>query len=119
MQRYILSEQILGIILSEVLLKREDEIKLSDLNCTVRSINNQVQKECETVINFSGRDIYGFVYTHGKYFRLSKDKVILSQYTKSEIERNYDRIEDLFDTKFISGLPEDIVSIVNKKIDDC
>lgn len=42
MQRYIVSEQIIGIMLSKCLVDGKDGLKLADLNVKVRSISNQI-----------------------------------------------------------------------------
>lgn len=52
MQRYIVSEQIIGIMLSKCLVDGKDGLKLADLNVKVRSISNQIQQECKAIIDF-------------------------------------------------------------------
>ena len=119
MQRYIVSEQILGAMLSDFFLNKRpeiNEIKLSELNFTIRSISYQVQEQCEAIVDFSGKDIYCFINNNEKYFCLDEDRIILSQYTEQKRQFDYNGIQDLFDTKFIEGLPEDIVSVVNENL---
>ena len=70
MQRYIVSEQIIGIMLSKCLVDGKDGLKLADLNVKVRSISNQIQQECKAIIDFAGKDIYKFIYDYEKYFNL-------------------------------------------------
>lgn len=117
MQRYIVSEQILGVMLSDFFLNKRpeiNEIKLSELNFTIRSISYQIQEQCAAIVDFSGKDIYRFINNNEKYFWLDNDRVILSQYTENKRQSDYNGIQDLFDTKFIAGLPEDIISVVTK-----
>lgn len=119
MQRYIISEQILGAMLSDFFLNKRpeiSEIKLSELNFTIRSISYRVQEQCEAIVDFSGKDIYRFINNNEKYFWLDEDRIVLSQYTEQKRELDYNGIQDLFDTKFIAGLPEDIISIVNESL---
>lgn len=119
MQRYIVSEQILGAMLSDFFLNKRpkiNEIKLSELNSTIRSISYQVQEQCEAIVDFSGKDIYRFINNNEKYFWLDEDRIVLSQYTEQKRELDYNGIQDLFDTKFIAGLPEDIISVVNESM---
>lgn len=42
MKRYIVSEQIIGILISKLFLDKKEEIFLDDLNYTIRSISYQV-----------------------------------------------------------------------------
>ena len=49
MQRYIVSEQILGVMISNSFLNNDiNELKLEDLSCIIRRINYQIQEQCET-----------------------------------------------------------------------
>lgn len=116
MKRYIVSEQIIGILISKLFLDKKEEILLDDLNYTIRSISYQVQKQCEAVVDFSGRDIYQFVYNNERYFSLEKDRIVVSKYLKSEMKEDYEGIKDAFDTKFIAGFPNDIEKIIDQNL---
>ena len=71
MQRYIVSEQIIGIMLSKCLVDGKDGLKLADLNVKVRSISNQIQQECKAIIDFAGKDIYKFILLSNNYIFIS------------------------------------------------
>lgn len=117
MQRYIVSEQILGVMISNSFLNNDiNELKLEDLSCIIRRINYQIQEQCGTIIDFSGKDVYRFIDNNRKYFCLDKDKIILSEYTENKINYDFSDIQDIFDTKFIAGLPDDIISVVNQNL---
>ncbi len=116
MQRYIVSEQILGVMLSKFFLDNNSEIRVSDLNFTIRSISYQIQEQCEVIVNFSRKDIYHFINSNGKYFSLDEDRIVLSEYTENRMHYDFPAIQDLFDTKFIAGLPNDIISVVDQNL---
>ena len=116
MQRYIISEQILGVMLSKFFLDNGPEVKLADLNLTIRSISYQIQEQCEVIVNFSRKDIYQFINSNEKYFCLDEDRIVLSEYTENRLHHDFGAIQDLFDTKFIAGLPNDIISVVDKNL---
>lgn len=117
MQRYIVSEQIIGIMLSKCLVDGKDGLKLADLNVKVRSISNQIQQECKAIIDFAGKDIYKFIYDYEKYFNLEDNEIVFSEYIKNEMNNDYEGIKDLFDTKFVSGLPREVITIVYKNLE--
>ena len=116
MKRYIVSEQIIGILISKLFLDKKEEIFLDDLNYTIRSISYQVQRQCEAVVDFSGRDIYQFIYNNGRYFSLEKDKIVVSKYLKSEMKEDYEGIRDILNTKFAAGFPNDIEKIIDQNL---
>ena len=96
MQRYIVSEQIIGIMLSKCLVDGKDGLKLADLNVKVRSISNQIQQECKAIID---------------------NEIVFSEYIKNEMNNDYEGIKDLFDTKFVSGLPREVITIVYRNLE--
>ena len=116
MKRYIVSDQILGIMLSKLFLEKKSEVMLKDLNCTIRSISYQAQRDCQTVIDFSGKDIYQFIYNNEKYFCLQKDRIIISEYLETEMQMDYEGVKDIFDTKFIAGFPNDVERIIDQNL---
>ena len=98
MKRYIVSEQIIGILISKLFLDKKEEIFLDDLNYTIRSIS------------------YQFIYNNGRYFSLEKDKIVVSKYLKSEMKEDYEGIRDILDTKFAAGFPNDIEKIIDQNL---
>lgn len=49
-------------------------------------------------------------------FCLDEDRIVLSEYTENRLHHDFGAIQDLFDTKFIAGLPNDIISVVDKNL---
>ena len=92
MQRYIVSEQIIGIMLSKCLVDGKDGLKLADLNVK-------------------------FIYDYEKYFNLEDNEIVFSEYIKNEMNNDYEGIKDLFDTKFVSGLPREVITIVYRNLE--
>lgn len=114
MQRFLLTREILGTILIRVLAENKEEIQVSEINSSVRIISGEMQKKCNTVVDYSVRDVYSFVDDYNKYFYLNEGKLIFSEYTKEKLKNNAEEVKDLFNTKFIAGLPEDVVLAINK-----
>lgn len=114
MQRYFFTKEIVGSILYHALSENKAEVAISDINSFARIISKEIQSECNVVVDYSTKDVYAFVNNYNKYFYLNSDRIVFSEYTQTEMERDSEKIKDIFDTKFIAGLPEDIVATIGK-----